>query len=343
MASLGEVNAGPDVVYNVCARPGGACLTPLPPTTADQLGPNCGFYALKWALDYWEGKLADEGAPIAAAPPARKADQPGATMSLRQIAKESPGRSDHGSRLTYVGELFSAQSMVEVARTAGWRAQAHRMPETLYLRKIYQLIDAGVPAIVPIDVDADAKIPGGGVVGGGMEIDNPYAACPGTFGGENAHWVVIIGWFRRHNTRHLVQMNWGSYWSFEAARLQKSSAQLRNFGSQMWVKERAVDNPYGKADRGELWDATKNRQARLMVRDEARVRTAAFHTAGAPPVVTQEAPIAETWSRASVDHKQRPVMKKFAFFHNVALDLSLQIVEVLPPGGARILSKLDGL
>lgn len=222
---------------------GGKCIDPMPTTTSTQRGPSCGFYALAFVLRFWHQKGLLKEAPL----PARKVDT-GATKtsgkpgSLREVARSLPGMP-----VNYVGEIFSCDAMAKVAETAGYRAVVHKPGNDKYLETVRGLLDRGIPPIVGVDVDADATVSGGGTV----PLNNPNNACPGKFGGDNAHWIALVG----YAGSNLYQMNWGSYYEFPADDLKGSTDQLRRFKtpkSRVWTKTIAKDGTKGGV-RGERW------------------------------------------------------------------------------------------
>jgi hypothetical protein len=303
-------------LHQIVRGTGGRCIDPLLTVTSSQVGPNCGFYALKYVLDYWYQKSQDDLISLPKPTPARKLDRPGATTSLRQMARQAVTPS--GAPLSYIGELFSARALADVAVKAGYRATVHRPKTGDYLRKIYDLIDAGVPAIVPVDVDADATKSGGGT----SEFINVNKGCPGRFGGANAHWVVIVGYFDNAAGRHLLQMTWENYYRFPAENLRASSNQLVKFGAQVWQKARDGHRSPDD-DPGDYWNEAKGVRVPRRV---PKATSANYHThttvrgfAVRPPPPAGKAKGETTLT---------------TYFPDVNLDLRNQIVEVRPPVGS---------
>lgn len=212
-------------------------IKPLPATNPRQAGPNCGLYALSYVMRHWYVKLAGTSSSIPEPLPARKLDveQTGKLPighkdkggSLRQMAKVV----DPMHPLTFLGELFSADSLVMVAKASGFAAKAH-VPETKdYLSKLFKLIDANHPAIVSLDVDQDIHTVAGGKVQAG-----PRSGCPGKFGGEHAHWGVIVAYEEGIFSDDVVMFHWENYFQFAAKDLRDSSGQLIRFSGQTWYK-----------------------------------------------------------------------------------------------------------
>lgn len=83
---------------------------------------NCGLYAMSYVMRHWYLKLKDTTEEIQQPPPVRKVDVEGAgklpkddpskQASLRYIAKHA----NETHPLTFLGELFSAESMLTVAQ-----------------------------------------------------------------------------------------------------------------------------------------------------------------------------------------------------------------------------------
>src|SRR5262249_7215157 len=126
--------------------------------------------------------------------PARKVDVEGAVklpkndpnkqVSLRHLAKNI--NTTHP--LTYLGELFSADALLTVARTAGFDGKSHVPESKDYIATLFKLVDANHPVIVSLAVDQDIHTISGKAVTG------PRSGCPGKFGGEHAHWAVIVAY-----------------------------------------------------------------------------------------------------------------------------------------------------
>ena len=128
-------------------------IRPLPAHNPQQAGPNCGLYALSYVMRHWYLKLQPTAEAIAQPLPARKVDVEGANKlavgdpskgsSLRYIAKHA--NTTHP--LTFLGELFSGESLATVARQAGFEAKIHTPVTKNYLSTLYKLIDANHPAL----------------------------------------------------------------------------------------------------------------------------------------------------------------------------------------------------
>ena len=212
-------------------------ITPRPPTNPAQAGPNCGLYALSYVMRHWYLKLQNTSGAIPQPLPARKVDveggvklpkdDPNKQVSLRQIAKQI--NTTHP--LPYLGELFSGDALVSVARQAGFDAKSHVPKSSDYLATLFKLIDANHPAIVSLDVDQDIH-----TIAPGKTQKGPNNGCPGKFGGEHAHWAVIVAYEWGIFWDDVVMFHWEKYFQFPAKQLRDSSDQLIRFSGQTWYK-----------------------------------------------------------------------------------------------------------
>jgi|SRR6185437_2607135 len=212
-------------------------ITPLPSNDPKQAGPNCGLYALSYVMRHWYEKLKNQPNAIAQPLPARKVDVEGAVKlaandpnkatSLRYLAKTA--NTVHP--MTFLGELFSGDSLATVARKAGFQAKILKPDTKDYLPTLFRLIDANHPAIVSLDVDQDihTSSSGGKTVG-------PNNGCPGQFGGEHAHWATIVAYEKGWFWDDVVMFHWEAYFQFAASQLRDSSGQLVRFSGQTWFK-----------------------------------------------------------------------------------------------------------
>jgi hypothetical protein len=189
-------------------------ITPRPTTNPAQAGPNGGL----------------SGFPR------------GKQVSLRQLAKQV--NATHP--LTYLGELLSADSLVSVARQAGFDAKALTRKSSDYLATLFKLIDSNHPAIVAFDVDQDIH-----TTGKEKWVLGPNHGCPGKFGGENAHWAVVVAYQWGIFWDDVVIFHWEKYFKFPAKRLRDSAAQLIRFSSQTWGK--VLDPASRTTTRGNHW------------------------------------------------------------------------------------------
>jgi hypothetical protein len=212
-------------------------INPLPANNPAQAGPNCGLYALSYVMRHWHDKLLNTTGAIQQPLPARKVDVEGAVKlprndpnkgtSLREVAKHV--NTTHP--LTFLGELFSADSLLTVARRTGFDAKSHVPESKDYVKTLFKLVDANHPAIVSLDVDQDIH-----TVGPGRAVKGPRNGCPGKFGGEHAHWAVIVAYQKGFFTDDLVMFHWERYFQFGANDLRDSAAQLIRFSGQTWYK-----------------------------------------------------------------------------------------------------------
>ncbi|MGH7866386.1 MAG: hypothetical protein ACREP9_01870, partial [Candidatus Dormibacteraceae bacterium] len=214
-------------------------IKPLPKNNPSQAGPNCGLYALSYVMRHWYEKLLGSSQAIGQPAPARKVDvegpvklpvgDPNKVLSLRSIAKQA--NTVHP--LTFLGELFSGEALTSVATGAGFDAKIHKPDSKDYVKTLFQLIDANHPAIVSLDVDQDIQTASGGTYNG------PNYGCPGQFGGEHAHWAVIVAYEVGWVWDDVVMFHWEKYFQFYASYLRDSSDQLVRFSGQTWFKPKS--------------------------------------------------------------------------------------------------------
>ena len=226
----------PEISPSKLSSSGYHSIKPLPQNNPKQAGPNCGLYALSYIMRHWYDKLQGTTNPIPQPLPARKVDVPGSTKlavgdpdrenSLRYIAKHI----DTVHPLTFLGELFSGEALASVANNAGFAAKVHVPANKDYLATLFKLIDANHPAIVALDVDQDIHTTNGKISVG------PNSGCPGQFGGEHAHWAVIVAYEEGFIWDDVVMFHWQKYFQFYASYLRDSSNQLVRFSGQTWVK-----------------------------------------------------------------------------------------------------------
>jgi hypothetical protein len=134
--------------------------------------------------------------------------------------------------LTFLGELFSGEALATVARGAGFDAKIHKPETKNYLSTLYKLIDANHPAIVSLDVDQDIHTD----FWSGQAVQGSNNGCPGKFGGEHAHWAVIVAYEEGIIWDDVVMFHWEKYFQFSAGDLRDSSNQLIRFSGQTWFK-----------------------------------------------------------------------------------------------------------
>jgi len=77
-------------------------------------------------------------------------------------------------------------------------------------------------------------------VGNGMTVAGPRSGCPGKFGGEHAHWAVIVAYEGGIFWNDLVMFHWEKYFQFAASDLRDSANQLIRFSGQTWYKRKDV-------------------------------------------------------------------------------------------------------
>lgn len=153
-----------------------------------QSGPTCGLFAIGMVMDYFHQEDAK-------APTAIVSEGDEARKSFVEDGQLYPGRYNfkpttsekmltyaQNKGLTQEGELYDADNLAKVAAHFGYGA---RVRDQATLSDLYQLLDAGRPAIIAIDYDLDTQRP----------VDH---------GGAGAHYVVIEGYFDQGGERYLV-------------------------------------------------------------------------------------------------------------------------------------------
>jgi len=226
----------PEIQPSVLAGDGYHSIDPLPANNPAQAGPNCGLYALSYVMRHWYEKLQGTTDAIPRPLPARKVDveltgklpvgDPNKGLSLRYIAKHA--NSTHP--MTFLGELFSGEALATVAQRSGFVTKIHTPATKSYLSTLFKLVDANHPAIVSLDVDSDIHTTNG------RQVKGPNNGCPGKFGGEHAHWAVIVAYDKGFIWDDVVMFHWEKYFQFPAGDLRDSSNQLVRFSGQTWFK-----------------------------------------------------------------------------------------------------------
>ena len=209
-----------DIENFILAHPGG-WISPVIPNNKlppQQRGPNCGFYALAYVLNYWHncgGDEANKPAPLPARthqdelqqqkPVLRSFKQAlktfrereGSFTSLREFAKYN--------HLTVLGSIFDANNLVKVARgensmyAGRFDGSVEQVTVDSFEKVVKALLDAQCPVIVPYDfIDKDCK---DGLVG-----------QPGNLNGDHAHWVPVIGYYISKGEAVAVYYNYGEYY-----------------------------------------------------------------------------------------------------------------------------------
>jgi hypothetical protein len=149
-----------------------------------QDGPTCGLYALGMVLDFWHGKDAKNPAPLV-----RDSDvgKKGERYNYEPTTDERVLDYAKQAGFTALGEMFTARQLAKTGAHFGYTASIH---EDATLDKLYEVLDAGHPAIVAFDVDWNGN--------------------PGDSGGQRAHYAVIEGYFDEGGERFLVAKHgWG--------------------------------------------------------------------------------------------------------------------------------------
>jgi hypothetical protein len=196
--------ASADVDVNVVYAPDGmeinapATREPKPLSRADviaraktadvpqrvQDGPTCGLYALGMVLDFWHGKDPKNAAPLV-----RDSDvgRKGERYNFEPTTDERILDYAQQAGFTALGEMFTARQLAKTGAHFGYTAAIH---EDATLEKLYEVLDAGHPAIVAFDVDWNGN--------------------PGDSGGQRAHYAVIEGYFDEGGERFLIAKHgWG--------------------------------------------------------------------------------------------------------------------------------------
>jgi hypothetical protein len=149
-----------------------------------QKGPTCGLYALGMVLDFWHGKDATNPSPLVS-----DADLGGRGKQYNFEPTTDERILDYAkdAGFTAVGEMFTARQLAETGAHFGYTAAIH---EDATLEKLYEVLDAGHPAIIAFDVDRNGN--------------------PGDSGGQRAHYAVIEGYFDDGGERFLIAKHgWG--------------------------------------------------------------------------------------------------------------------------------------
>lgn len=227
-------------------------IRPLPQNNPKQAGPNCGLYALSYVMRHWYDKLSGSADAINPSLPARKVDVEGAVklpqndpnkqVSLRYIAKHATGTNP----LTFLGELFSGEALASVAQRSGFEAKIHKPVSDKYLPTLFKLIDDNHPVVVALDVDQDVRTSWFD----DAAYSGPNMGCPGKFGGEHAHWAVVVAYEEGFFSDDVVMFHWERYFQFPATNLRDSSNQLVRFSGQTWFKPKDPAEQISYSDTG---------------------------------------------------------------------------------------------
>ncbi len=255
----------PTVTYEnakrLTATKGYLGIASIPKAHREQRGPTCGFSALAYVLDYWHQKSLTEEKSLPPPLPARtnmKFLQEGTEESK---ARKAQGALDHKftslrhyakhRSLTVLGSVFSANDLLSIAKGAQTDVYDGKVIGTSVDRfaiDIEEQLRARIPVIVPFDVDGDD----------GMPISK---------GGNQAHWVAVLGSFDHLSARYLLYFNWGKFQYAPLKSFAASNAQLhsnndielkkyrifspggdqRSLYEKMWLTENSVLD-YKKAD-----------------------------------------------------------------------------------------------
>ncbi len=149
-----------------------------------QQGPTCGLYALGMVLDKWH---ADDPKNATALVLDKDLGGKGKNFNFEPTTPERIFTVAKQAGFTATGEMFTANQLAQTAAHFGYKASCH---EDATLEKLYEVVDAGHPAIVAFDVD--------------------YNGNPGDYQGKRAHYAVITGYFDEGGERYLIARHgWG--------------------------------------------------------------------------------------------------------------------------------------
>lgn len=184
-----------------------------PELLRNQRGPTCGLYALETVLQSLKPSNL----------PATKNKDSQQTGSLRQTAK--------AMGLSKIGELFSVDAVVELAKSCGAKPEAVKVGVMSFFAEICRVVNGGKVALVPFCVADDGEPDSGGK-------------------NEDAHWCIALG-YALTDPKQVLAMHWGLYWAYDALRLQASNAHIGKVG--VWQKQ-TWGKPKGKRlDAYEAW------------------------------------------------------------------------------------------
>lgn len=191
----------------------GIALLPFP-NNMNQVGPNCGHYAIHCATRYLQQlhHLPKEALP------ARKLDcVPPAQKSLRQIAKSK--------KWTHVGEIYSAEHLCGLIDEAGYNSKIFEVERfETFMQDVQTALESNYPLIIAYSVQ------------GGPPSIPPNA--------KSAHWATIVGC----RTNEILLATYGDYYSVSAFALFTSchdlpltrEEEIRKKVNGIWVP--ATDN-----------------------------------------------------------------------------------------------------
>lgn len=149
-----------------------------------QQGPTCGLYALGMVMDFWNQKDATNPSVLVSD---KDLGGQGRNYNAEPTSDERMLTYVRDNGYTSAGEMFKARDLAETASHFGYTASLH---QDATLGALYQVLDAGRPAIIAFDVD--------------------YRGNPGDFGGKRAHYAVIEGYFDEDGERYLIAKHgWG--------------------------------------------------------------------------------------------------------------------------------------
>lgn len=149
-----------------------------------QDGGTCGLFALGMVMDKWHADDPKQATALVLDSDARKKGtaynfEPTTPERIFDVAKDAG--------FTATGEMFTANQLAQTAAHFGYKASCH---EDATLEKLYEVVDAGHPAIVAFDVDFNGN--------------------PGDYQGKRAHYAVITGYFDEGGERFLIARHgWG--------------------------------------------------------------------------------------------------------------------------------------
>lgn len=173
-----SVEPGPEVEPSIDARIiANAARAPVP--HRKQIGPTCGLYALGMVMDFWHEK--DPNNPTALVQPGDRENDGYKHLNFEPTTDRFLLEEAVAKGYTAKGEMYHGKYTAQIAADFGYQAGLHR---NATLDELYRVLDAGHPAVVCYDNDANGN--------------------PGQSGGHKAHYAVIQGYFDHEGERYLV-------------------------------------------------------------------------------------------------------------------------------------------
>ncbi|MEQ8275085.1 MAG: hypothetical protein RMA76_09680 [Deltaproteobacteria bacterium] len=138
----------------------------------------CGLYALGMVFDFWHARDSKAAAPLV-----KDEDLKGPGVNFNHAPNTDERVFDYALSAGYsaTGEIFTASHLGAIAEHFGYASKVHDGGD---LDALYHILDAGHPALVCFDVDANG---------------NPHVVV-----GDHAHWAVITGYVDFEGERYVV-------------------------------------------------------------------------------------------------------------------------------------------